>query len=184
MSVNQVPVSQVSGGVGMQNLADTTLGSSAASITFSSISQVYKDMVYILDARGDQAATAENVSGQFNSDTGANYDTQYVAGNNASAVGGNSLGQTSFAIWATIPDANAPRANTFGVAHILIPNYTGTTAEKCYVSTVGYADSTATNTYARTVAGSWRSTAAITAIKSIAGGNFVTGSRFTLQGIN
>ncbi|NBQ97859.1 MAG: hypothetical protein EBU12_06490, partial [Microbacteriaceae bacterium] len=52
-------------------IASTTLGSAASSVTFSSIAATYTDLVIVVQA----AVTAGSIAlrMQFNSDTGTNY---------------------------------------------------------------------------------------------------------------
>lgn len=66
-------------------LANITLGSSASSVTFSSIPATYRDLVLVsaLDL-----TSVGNASISFNGDTGANYSRQYLLGTGSSAVAG------------------------------------------------------------------------------------------------
>jgi hypothetical protein len=52
-------------------LANVTLGSSAASVTFSSISQSYRDLVLVITAT---TSAVDNAFIRFNSDSGSNYN--------------------------------------------------------------------------------------------------------------
>ena len=64
-------------------IASITLGSSASSVTFSSIPQDYRDLVLVIDG----AQTTENpVAFELNDDAGGNYTGVWMAGN-GSAVG-------------------------------------------------------------------------------------------------
>ena len=54
-------------------LATSTLGSAAASVTFSSISGSYTDLVLVISCA--QSAAGGGLRFQFNSDTGGNYST-------------------------------------------------------------------------------------------------------------
>jgi hypothetical protein len=65
-------------------IATTTLGSSAASITFNSISSAYTDLRLVLNAQTVYAGVS-GVEFQFNSDTGTNYSYTRLRGNGTSA---------------------------------------------------------------------------------------------------
>jgi hypothetical protein len=54
-------------------LANITLGSAAASVTFSSIAATYKDLYLV--AQTGLSSAGQTVNVQFNNDTGANYNT-------------------------------------------------------------------------------------------------------------
>lgn len=71
-------------------LDSTTLSSSAASVTFSSINQSYRDLVLIVDSSG--FASSNNLLFRVNSDTGSNYSYVVMNGNGSSA---NSFSGTS-----------------------------------------------------------------------------------------
>jgi ethanolamine utilization microcompartment shell protein EutL len=65
-------------------IATTTLGSAAASYTFSSISGSYTDLILVVDA----TTTAGNRALQLvlNSDTGTNYSATYITGDGSSTA--------------------------------------------------------------------------------------------------
>lgn len=67
-------------------LANITLGSSAASVTFSSISGSYRDLVLVY--AGSRSSGGVNVVARLNSDTGSNYSAVYMAGNGSSTLTG------------------------------------------------------------------------------------------------
>lgn len=66
-------------------LANITLGSSASSITFSSIPATYRDLVLVSSFN---LTSAGNPTISFNGDTGANYSRQYLLGTGSSVVAG------------------------------------------------------------------------------------------------
>jgi hypothetical protein len=164
-------------------LADTTLGSAATNITFTSISASYKHLRIILQTRGDTAGTVEAFNMQFNGDSSTNYDQQRITGNNATPSAAAAAAQTSLRCGVQ-PGAGAARGAIFGSTVIDIPNYAGTTAEKSFVSTSASVDSTAANCFTECDGGSRRNSSALNAVKFIPGGsvNFVTGSRGTVYG--
>lgn len=166
-------------------LASTLLGSDTASITFSAIPGTFKHLKLIGIARGDGAVVADNIVLQFNGDTAGNYDYNSLFGLNSVAGAGPTAAATS-AKWGSLPGASAARANIFGANEVTIPNYALTTAEKGFISSGGFSDSTVANSIVVVLNGSWRNTAIITAIKLFCATstNFKAGTIFTLYGYN
>ena len=154
-------------------IATTTLSSAAASVTFSSISGTYTDLVLVINAKL-ASGTEAGVFLQFNSDTNTNYSYTYVLGNGTSALSGRFSSVSRFGI------GNVYSAEySSNIAHIM--NYANTTTNKTGVSR----QNNAANFSAALVA-LWRSTSAITSIdvkNDQSGINFATGSTFTLYGI-
>ena len=156
-----------------------TLGSAASNITFTSISQVYTDLVLItnfaLSATGD--ATRIQV-GNGSIDTGANYSTTWLLGTGSSASSGRESSATStrFAGAAVGPSTD------FSTGIINFQNYANTTTYKTWIDRY----SGVTNSEVNAMVGLWRSTSAINTVKlfNVGGSNFLTGSTFTLYGIS
>ena len=73
-------------------IATNTLGSAAASVTFSSIPGTYTDLVIVTQAI---SATADNVGIRFNSDSGSNYSQTWLSGNGTSAISSRYSSSTS-----------------------------------------------------------------------------------------
>jgi hypothetical protein len=157
-------------------ISSTTLGSSAASVTFSSIPATYTDLVIV----SFSANTAINGNGQgirFNSDTATNYSKIFMYGDGTSAVSGRASSQTNISI------SNQPisSSGTFAATVTSIQNYSNSTTYKTVLSRGGSAH---TNNLVIAYTGTWRSTAAITTIDLINdSGSFITGSTFNLYGI-
>lgn len=83
-------------------LANITLSSSASTVTFSSISQAYRDLVLVLSP----IATSEtNLIIRFNSDSGSNYSYVNMNGNQYSGTGsGNGTANAiRTGTWSLIP---------------------------------------------------------------------------------
>ena len=164
----------------MKLIAKQTLGSAAASVTFSSIPQTgYSALLLKVSARS--AAVGTTLDGgilRFNGDTSAgNYTGRRLYGNGTSAVSDTSGGIPLFNTGATAT------ALTFGVSEVLIPNYAGSTAKSYSVSSNN--ENNATLGYVAAIASLWSGTAAITSIviSQSAGDNLVTASSFTLYGL-
>lgn len=160
-------------------IATTTLSSAQASVTFSSISGNYTDLILVCNG---YLATADGSIPriQFNSDTGSNYSMTNLSGNGASATSNRRTSLTSAVLgeiagWDTT--STEPGMN---IAHIM--NYSNSTTYKTVLARQGVTTATYPGTDA--VVSLWRSTAAITSMDiNLGGGTFASGSTFTLYGI-
>jgi hypothetical protein len=65
-------------------LANVTLGSNAATITFSSISQSYRDLVLVINNAKEATSNGASMLMRLNSDSGVNYTNIYINGNGTS----------------------------------------------------------------------------------------------------
>ena len=167
-------------------IAKNTLGSSAASVTFSSIPSTYTDLLLIVSARTDRASQIVDVVGvRFNGNT-SNYSARIISGANTQATS-SSVASGAYT-WGWFAYATAPNAtsSTFASNEIVIPNYAGG-ANKSVSSTFAVENNSgATNeAFLGGIAGLWADTAAITSIDCVVGfgTNFVSGSSFYLYGI-
>jgi hypothetical protein len=152
-----------------ESIATTTLGSAQATVTFSSITGTYTDLVVII---GGSLAVADNPYIQFNSDTGSNYSRTQMSGDGSTA--GSSRSTSATRIVFTGGDLE-----TFN-AIININNYSNTTTNKTALLRANSASQRTTATV-----GLWRSTSAITSITfgNNSGNNFASGTVFTIYGI-
>lgn len=154
----------------MTPIATQTLGSAAATVTFSSIPGIYTDLVLV----GNLANTtgAGDVYFRFNGDSGANYSKTQLYGTGTVAGSNNQSNYTSFSGFAYL-------STTIGTAIGHIMNYSNSTTYKTVLSR--------SNDSAGLVmanVGLWRNTSAITSITiGPAANNFIAGSTFTLYGI-
>ena len=156
-------------------LANITLGSSAASVTFSSISQAYRDLVLVIVGRSSVTTSASDDT-KLNFNTGGLYPMVNMSGDGTSA---------------TTSSASGPSTMDFGP---LSTSYSGNTANSQVVMNI--MDYSATDKHKtvlirhdnklRTTAevSRWNQTAAITSILlDLTDGNFVVGSTFALYGV-
>lgn len=147
-------------------LANLTLSSSAASVTFSSISQSYRDLVLVFNG-----TCSENTSVRIflNSDTtGTNYARVLMIGSGTAA---SSQSNTTNA--EIIGDVGPDRSTA-------IVNFLDYSATDKHKSMLVRNDKLAT----RAVAARWANTAAITTVQlSMNAGTFDAGSTFALYGI-
>jgi hypothetical protein len=155
-------------------IATNTLGSAAASVTFSSIAGTYTDLV-LVSVPIVTAATTFAV--YFNGSTASNYSATILQGDGTSATSTRVANQTEIRI------SYAATSRTTNTTNIItqIQNYSNATTYKTLLSRDNAAsDGTGA------IVGLWRSTAAITSITIIplTGGSIInTGSTFTLYGI-
>jgi hypothetical protein len=150
-------------------LDSVTLGSSAASVTFSSIDQSYGDLVISID--GSNSGT-ENLLMTLNTDTtDSNYSNVYMRGFNGAASSGTVANRQIATIW-------SDRMST----SIQLMDYSATDKHKSALSKTGLAVSAYPQLYAR--AWRWANTAAVTSIQlSPSAGTFNSTSTFFLYGI-
>jgi hypothetical protein len=152
-------------------IAEQTLGSSASSITFSSIPSAYTDLVLIMNGVLNNTNTYYVM--YYNGDsTLTNYSSTGVYGNGTSALSErNGYIKLGYSGSATVPVTSI----------INIQNYSNTSTYK--TNLMRFAN-TNDNTYAGV--GLWRNTAAINSITiySYYGGSFNTGATFSLYGIS
>ena len=156
-------------------IASQTLGSDAASVTFSSIAAVWTDLVLVTSTRSDIASGSDHVGIRFNGDTAGNYSSTYVYGTGSGASSGRLTDDVSIPTGRHI---NSSTEYSTGVAHIM--SY----ANANVFTTVLSSGSTASAITIRYV-GLWRNTAAVTSIVlvPISASNFRSGSTFALYGI-
>lgn len=167
-------------------ISSQTLGSSAASVTFSSIPATYTDLVVKISAKSDMSGTgARNTYVEFNGNTSTIYsDTEVLAtwdGSANIALSAAWSGETFLRNRYTT--ATASPANTFNSYELYIPSYTVSQNKPMSVFGVVEQDSSQIAGIGAH-AGLFRSTAAISSIKfSPESGNYVTGSSFYLYGL-
>jgi hypothetical protein len=149
-------------------LANVTLGSSASSVTFSSISQAYRDLVLVINA------PAGGVFGylRFNGDSGSNYSAVRMYGS-GTATGSDTglIGSSAINISEFYNEQNLTTVN--------IMDYSATDKHKTVLSRAN-----APAYYVFGIAGRWANTAAITSlVVSPSSGTFNSGGTFALYGV-
>jgi hypothetical protein len=153
-------------------IATNTLGSAAASVTFSSIPQGYTDLVLVTNIGDD--GSSSNTQIRFNSDSASNYSYIYLSGDGTSAYSGRYSNQPQI----IIDNYSYPTTNITTSQIVQIQNYSNSTTYKTLLARTGTAANATT-----LVAGLWRNTAAISTIQIICQSFFDSGSTFTLYGI-
>ena len=153
-------------------IATTTLGSTQASYTFSSIPSTYTDLVIVcgnlLYVTGDDDAFV-----RFNGDTGTNYSWTQLNGSGTAAT--SNRGTSTTGIRSINGMDVTPNTST---TIINIQNYSNSTTYKTTISRHS-------TRFAGAFVGLWRNTAAITSVTiiNLGAGGFGSGSTFTLYGI-
>ena len=151
-------------------IATTTLSSAQSSVSFSSISGSYTDLVLVIQASistGDQDTYL-----RLNSDSGTNYSRTKIAGNGTSATTWQASNQNAYY---GVGNINTSLMTTI----INLMNYSNSTTYKTILNRHG-----STGNETALSVGLWRSTSAITSILVAPGGStFTSGSTFTIYGI-
>ena len=154
-------------------LATTTLGSAAATVSFTSISGSFTDLILITNS-----ATGVNdidMYIQVNSDTASNYSWTRVLGTGSSALSSRGSSSNLGYRVGNMSGSNVGQNN----AIIHFQNYSNTTTYKTILSRSNNA-----SLLVEAYVGLWRSTSAITSMDiKTQSGTFSTGSTFTLYGI-
>lgn len=157
-------------------LATITLGSAAASVTFSNIPGTYRDLrlISLVPSLVGGNPTASGAWLRFNGDSATNYNTVYAYGNGTSGGSGTEPGVSTL-FWGAFPGGG-------GMATLDILDYSATDKHK---SALGRADGNSANAWMH--AGRWASTAAITSIflesPDTGTKTFAAGSTFSLYGV-
>jgi hypothetical protein len=164
----------VAAGATYTPISSQTLGTAAATVTFSSIPSTYTDLILIISATASSSSdNGQDIQATFNSDTGSNYSWTQVYGT-GSAAGSNRGSNQTYMKFGLANNAYPP----VGIVHI--NNYANSTTYKTSLvrrDDAGY--------YPVAVVNLWRSTSAITSIslKYASAINFIAGSQFTLYGV-
>lgn len=160
-----------------EKVQSTTLNSTQSSVSFTSISSAYTDLVLVLNPIANTAADSYPYI-RFNSDSNTNYSRTFYRGNGTATSADRTVNEDrGYLIGGNVVQTN----NAFnGIVNI--NNYSNTTTFKTYSSRTN--SPTGTNASNEGLVGMWRSTSAITNITIYCGSNsFVSGSTFTLYGI-
>jgi hypothetical protein len=149
-------------------IATQTLGSATNSVTFSSISGSYTDLVLVFNGT---VSANQYVALRLNSDTGSNYSWTRVDGNGSTAQSSRGTSTTFGRL-----GIGDPTNRTLTISQFM--NYSNTTTNKTVLSR--------SNTdFVGALVNLWRNTAAITSITVLTttADTFTVGSTFTLYGI-
>lgn len=156
-------------------IATTTLSSAQSSVTFSSISGSFTDLVLVSTSTTSSANRDYNI--RFNSDSGTNYSFTVLAGSGSAASSARASNAANTGLY--IVSGTSTTVPGTVISHI--QNYSNTTTYKTMLQR-------GNESGGEVCAGVslWRSTSAITSITiyaSMSSANFNSGSTFTLYGI-
>jgi hypothetical protein len=154
-------------------IATTTLGSAQSSVTFSSISGSFTDLILVISA----TTSVNNApTMRLNNDTGNNYSNTALVGNGSAASSNRTSNQSVLYYGGWISGFDTSGGNA--IIHLM--NYSNTTTNKTILNRFSVAGIEVDG-----VVGLWRNTAAINRIDlSVLGGaTYSSGSTFTLYGI-
>jgi hypothetical protein len=160
------------------SIATISGNGSTATITFSSIPSTYTHLQVRVMAR--VAAGGEDLTLQFNGDTGANYSRHRLTGSGTAAAASGTASTTGIT---TLGSAGMPSAaNTYAVTVIDVLDYANTNKYKTARMLSGQ-DSNGSGGIDFT-SGVWQNTAAVTSLTIYANAsNFPTAASFALYGI-
>jgi hypothetical protein len=157
-------------------LASTTLSTTTASVTFSSITGTYKHLNIVVSCRSTSTSAGgyDIIVARFNGDTGSNYYSTYD----------NTVAYTYLAIATIHNSQNWVYSNALGMAECNVGQYTSA-YYKIGRSLWGNPNSNTNNSlYQSTYAYMWKSTAAITQVDVfLQVGSFAAGSQVSLYGL-
>lgn len=154
-------------------LANVTLGANAATVTFSSISQSYRDLVLVINANNTSGGSALWL--RFNGDSGSNYQSVVTAGYDSTLGSSSTSGPAAYL---TFFNAMNTTRGAFAIANIM--EYSTSDKQKPILSRLGLTNNQETNM----IASRWANTAAITSVSIPSqNGEFVAGSTFALYGV-
>ena len=153
-------------------IATTTVSGTTATVSFSSISSSYTDLILLCSY-----GSTNTMYIQFNGDTGSNYSTTILYGTGTTASSTRSTSAVRAYIGGYWVGSDSGANSNVITSHI--QNYSNSTTYKTVLSR-----SSNPSNEADALVGLWRSTSAINAITvGVTAGNLTVGSTFTLYGI-
>jgi hypothetical protein len=157
-------------------IATTTLGTNAASITFSGISSAYTDLRIVILHK---LATSDGfLDLTFNSDTSALYSECNLRGDGSTVVTGRQTGATK------IRNAFYSFMGWWALSEVDIFSYAGNTNKTCVIATSADDDLNDNYTAVIRTVGLYRSTTAISSLTFTGiNSNILSGTTATLYGI-
>lgn len=172
---------------------ETTLANSTTNvITWSGIPGTYEHLLIVCQARlTETTALTDDITLNFNGDTGAHYSSLTVSATNISGSLTGPSAATAFAA-GSIPAFRAAASQggapaNAGGGFAWVPNYSGAAFNKAVYAMSGAGNGTSSMVDGRLRWGFWNpaSQAAVTAVTltAPAGSNFLTGSSFALYGV-
>lgn len=165
-------------------ISTTVLGSSAASVTFSSLNTVaasYKHLQLRAVYASNTGGNGTYIRTQLNGDTGSNYSNHYLVGQGSTILSTGAASQTAMPI---SPYSSSVLSTQSDVLIADILDFSNTSKNKTLRTFAGGPGYGSINL----ISGAWFSTAAITSISLLAfsqgsASTFGAGARFSLYGL-
>lgn len=156
------------------SIATQTLGTAAATITFSSIPSTYTDLRLTITAL---QGSGNNIALRFNSDSSTNYSRVRLIGSGSAASSTSATSDTEIDLNRTGLSSSAP-----SLYNVDLFSYAGSTSKTLLVSANEDRNGSGS---VMSVVGLWRSTSAITSIliTSLSADTMGVGTTATLYGI-
>lgn len=165
-----------------QPIANITLSSTTTSVTFSQITQQYRDLVLVCSIRSTRGDSVDYLSERINGDTGANYSHVAAWGDqNNSVQTGTGAGEY---LYGPNVAGSTTAAGTFTSVTYQFMDYSATDKHKTLLIRQGGMSLAGGQTEMDTAR--WASNAAISSIlifMPYVGGSFAAGSTFALYGV-
>jgi hypothetical protein len=157
-------------------LANATVSTPVLSVTFSSVSQSFRDLVVVISGRETASNGSNNTYLRFNNDSGSNYSMVRMNGD-GSAANADTVSGVTVAGWAFIE--NSPTSNFTPIIYN-INDYSATDKHKAVLGRGSGASNFVSATASR-----WANTAAITTVEvRTSTTSFVAGSTISLYGVS
>lgn len=155
-------------------IANQTLGSASANITFTDIPQTYTDLIVVFNGSSTGTAQYFMQVGNGSIDTGSNYSTTGMTGNGSSAV---AIGYTNDTVGIRA-DLYATAGGNIKQTMFQIQNYSNTSTNKSILVRSALPASEAV-----ACVGLWRSNSAINTLRLTTSSTFSAGATVSLYGI-
>lgn len=159
-------------------LANKTLTSTAGSISLTSISGLYRDLIVVLNLA--TTSSIGQVTWTINGDTGLNYETMIIEGYGTSTTPVSRGSANGWGFHAA--DVNAYLTTNPSTIIIHFMDYAATDKQKSVLSR--FSSPTGTNSGVGSAVHRWASTSAITSIAFDFGSTIAVGSSIALYGVS
>jgi hypothetical protein len=155
-------------------LANVTLGSTAATVTFSSISSSFRDLVLIVNGTINTASSG--ITFRLNGDTSSSYSVVDMYGDGSTTGSGSGTGTRGYLNYFNFTNSQS----------VWVANFMDYSATDKHTTVLSRANNSSSGTEA--LACRWANTSAVTSIEVTAfvGGSYVfnAGSTFALYGVS
>lgn len=161
-------------GATYSTIATTTLGSSTADYTFTSIPTTYTDLVLVINGNSSVNNDVFIQVGNGSVDTGSNYSYTFIYGDGSSALSARSSSSSNMATGGIFASGSN------GTVIAQFQNYSNTTTFKTMLSRAN------SGSFVQARVNLWSSTSVINTVKIFgqSGMTFNSGTTFTLYGIS